>query len=175
MADYTFQSLIRTIPNYPKKGIQFKDITPLLSDGNGFKQVIDQFVSIAKPLHLTKIAAIDARGFIIGGALANRLSIGFVPIRKKGKLPHRTFSASYALEYGTDCLEIHQDALTANDNVLIVDDLIATGGTAKAAIELIKHTPATITGFACIINLTQLGGNQQIKSLGYSTYSLITY
>src|ERR1043165_469968 len=145
------KSRIRTIPDYPKPGILFRDITTLLGDAQGFRKAVDEMVQPYAGADIDKVAGIDARGFILGGAVAHQLSVGFVPIRKKGKLPWQTFGQDYALEYGYDKLEIHQDAVVKGHRVLIVDDLIATGGTAEAAVKLLQKVGATVVGCTFVI------------------------
>ena len=164
---------IRNIPDFPKKGRLFRDITTLLKEGAGFKEVIDVFYDKYKDKKIEQIVAAEARGFIIGGALAYRLNCGFVPVRKKGKLPAETISATYELEYGTDTLYMHKDAIKPNENALILDDLLATGGTAKAMCDLVKKSGGDIAGIAFMIELTDLKGRDKIKEYDY--FSLIKY
>lgn len=168
---------IRTIPDYPKKGIMFRDITTLLKDPVGFRLVIDNFTQryVQGDLQFDVIAGIEARGFIIGGALSYTLGKGFIPIRKPGKLPGQTINQEYQLEYGTDRMEIHVDAIKRGARVLIVDDLLATGGTAAAAAALIEKLGGTVAEIAFIVNLPDIGGEQKLKNLGYSTYSLTEF
>ncbi len=169
------QSLIRTIPDYPKAGIQFRDITTLLQDAEGYAETIRQLAEIAKHYEVDVVAGIEARGFILGAALANVLKVGFVPIRKAGKLPGKTISQAYALEYGEDQLEIHTDAIKAGGQVLLVDDLIATGGTAEAAIQLIQQLDATVCAAAFVVDLPDLGGMQRLTRLGVQTHRLCAF
>jgi adenine phosphoribosyltransferase len=164
---------IRSIPDFPRTGILFRDITTLLKDKKAFKQAVDALVSKFKGKKIDAVVAVESRGFIFGGALANKLGAGFVPVRKKGKLPWKTYSAEYALEYGVDALEIHQDALNPNDRVLIVDDLLATGGTAKAVTQLVGRLQGKIAGIVFLIELTGLKGREQLK--GYPIHTLIKY
>ncbi len=164
---------IRSIPDFPKKGILFRDITTLLRDGKAFAQVIDAFVERYSGKRIDAVASIEARGFIIGGALACRLGTGTVPIRKKGKLPWDTCEATYDLEYGKDTLEIHKDAFHKGDNVLIADDLLATGGTMSAAINLVEQLGANVIELAFLIELEELKGREKLA--GYSVFSLIEY
>lgn len=164
---------IRDIPDFPKKGIIFKDITPVLKDPILFKKVIDSFAEHYKDKGVTAVAAIESRGFIFGSALALKLAVPFIPIRKKGKLPYKTVSATYALEYGTDTIEMHKDAINADDNVLIFDDLAATGGTAKATIELVEKLGAKVAGIAFVIELSFLNPRQKLA--GYDFFSLIQF
>jgi adenine phosphoribosyltransferase len=166
---------IRTIPDHPKPGILFRDITTLLADARAFRQAVDQLVQPLAGMKIDKVAGIEARGFILGGAVAHQLSAGFVPLRKKGKLPHRTRSVEYALEYGTDCIEMHLDAVLEGERVLLVDDLIATGGTALAAIELLNHACARIVAAAFVIDLPELGGAQRLRDAGVEVSTLITF
>jgi adenine phosphoribosyltransferase len=167
------KSLIRDIPDFPKKGIIFKDITPLLADAKAFSYVTKQFAEIARKKNITKIVGIESRGFIFGCAIANELGLGFVPIRKKNKLPAETHREEYALEYGTDIIEIHKDALHFTDRVMLVDDLLATGGTASAALKLIKKTGADVYSLAFMIELSFLNGRKNLGNV--DTFSLITY
>ena len=164
---------IRNIPDFPKPGIQFKDITTLLGNKNAFKLAVNQIAAKYKNKKIDAVVAVEARGFILGGALAHKLGVSFVPVRKKGKLPWRTHSVTYDLEYGTDTLEMHHDALKANNRVLIVDDLLATGGTVKAVTDLIRQQQAKIIGIAFLIELTDLKGKEKLA--GYPVYSLIKY
>ena len=163
---------IRTIPNFPKKGILFRDITPLLTDHEKFKFCIDHFVTLTHD-KIDFVVSIESRGFIFGSALAYALGAGFVPIRKEGKLPHKTFSTSYDLEYGKANIEIHQDALHQGSTVLIVDDVLATGGTALASIQLAEKLGASILGVYFLIELLDLNGRARLKN--YSTHSLISF
>jgi adenine phosphoribosyltransferase len=170
-----FKSIIREIPNYPKKGINFKDITTLLKDPNAFQEVINVFYEKLKNQKIDKVIGIESRGFIFGAPLAYMLNVGFVPIRKRGKLPGEIISVNYDLEYGTDQIEIHTDALQKGERVILIDDLIATGGTALAAIELINKMEAEIIENFFLIDLTFLGGSQSIKKLGYKVFSICNY
>jgi adenine phosphoribosyltransferase len=166
---------IRTIPDHPKPGILFRDITTLLADPRAFRQAVDELVQPLAGMKIDKIAGIEARGFILGGAVAHQLCAGFVPLRKKGKLPHRTHAVEYDLEYGTDCIEMHLDAVLEGERVLLVDDLIATGGTALAAIELLNHVRAHIVAAAFVIDLPDLGGAQRLRDAGVEVSTLITF
>lgn len=159
----TIKNSIRNIPDYPKPGIQFKDITTALKDPKIFKQIIDLFVKEYKNQQIDYIVGIEARGFIFASALAYMLGCGFIPIRKSGKLPADVLSQEYELEYGTDKIEIHKDALQKGDKVLVIDDLLATGGTIHAAIKLIEQTEAQIIGLAFLIELKELGGRQKLE------------
>ena len=169
------RSAIRTIPDYPKPGIQFRDITTLLGDAAAFRDTIDALVEPWAGKGIGKVVGIEARGFILGGAMAHRLGAGFVPIRKKGKLPHTTVSIAYTLEYGTDEMEIHADALVPGETVLLVDDLIATGGTAEGAVKLLKRLGADVAAASFIIDLPELGGADKIKALGTPVHALMAF
>lgn len=164
---------IRDVPDFPKPGIMFKDITTLLQDGAAFRQAIDALVGLCEGRAIDKVVAIESRGFIFGSVVAERLGVGFVPVRKPGKLPHRTLRASYQLEYGEDALEIHADALARGERALIVDDVIATGGTARAVAELVERTGASVTAFAFLIELTFLPGREALR--GHEVLSLLRY
>lgn len=166
---------IRTIPDYPKPGIQFRDVTTLLGDAAAFRAAIDAMVYPFAGNKIDKVAGIEARGFILGGAVAHQLSVGFVPVRKKGKLPHDTIGESYELEYGIDEVEIHTDAIKDGETILIVDDLIATGGTAEAAIKLLRRAGANIVGASFIIDLPDLGGARRIAAMGVPVTRLVEF
>lgn len=166
---------IRTIPDHPKAGVMFRDITTLLGNARAFRTVVDQMVQPYAGIRIDKVAGIEARGFILGGAVAHQLSIGFIPVRKKGKLPGRTVSQSYELEYGTDTMEIHADALQPGDQVLIVDDLIATGGTALAAVKLIEQLDARVAGASFVVDLPDLGGLARLRALGIQADALCAF
>jgi adenine phosphoribosyltransferase len=167
------KNAIRDIPDFPKKGIIFKDITTLLAQGGLFHQAIDRLASHYSGKNINKIVAVESRGFIFGASLAYKLKAGFVPIRKKGKLPYKTISATYELEYGTDTLEIHEDAIQNNEKVLIVDDLLATGGTLGATIELVKKLGGKTIGAAFLIELAFLKGREKVKDI--DIFSLVKY
>lgn len=167
--------LVRTIPDYPKPGIMFRDVTTLLGDAQGFKATIAQMAEPFRTLPVDAVAGIEARGFILGGAVADRLGCGFIPIRKKGKLPWKTIGQEYSLEYGVDVIEIHEDAIRKGERILIVDDLIATGGTAEAAVKLISRTGGTIVGATFIVDLPELGGAKKLKALGIDSHVLMTF
>jgi adenine phosphoribosyltransferase len=169
------KDIIRTIPDHPKPGIMFRDITTLLGDPRAFRTAVDQMVQPYAGIRIDKVAGIEARGFILGGAVAHQLSVGFVPIRKKGKLPWKTVSQDYQLEYGTDTMEAHADAFQPGENVLIVDDLIATGGTAFAAVKLIETLGAHAAGATFVIDLPDLGGLQKLRALGIPADALCTF
>jgi len=166
---------IRTIPNYPKEGVMFRDITTLWQDAAGLRTAIDQLVWPYAGVRIDKVAGIEARGFVLGGAIAHQLSVGFVPVRKKGKLPYNTIGEEYELEYGTDEVEIHEDAISEGENILIVDDLIATGGTAEAAIKLIRRAKGTIVGAAFVIDLPDIGGRKRIEDMGVNVRTLCEF
>jgi adenine phosphoribosyltransferase len=169
------KSKIRTVPHYPKQGIQFRDITTLLKDPVGFRATIDELAQRYKDVKLDKIAGIEARGFIFGAALAYALGKGFVPIRKKGKLPAETIGHDYALEYGTDRIEIHTDAIEKGEMVLLVDDLIATGGTAEAACTLIEKMGGKIIECCFIIDLPDIGGHARLEKHGHKVFALCEF
>jgi adenine phosphoribosyltransferase len=171
----SLKNAIRSIPDYPKPGIMFRDITTLLADPRAFRRAIDELVQPWSGSKIDKIAGIEARGFILGGAVAHQLSAGFVPIRKKGKLPHETVSISYSLEYGDDEMEIHADALVEGEKVILVDDLIATGGTAEAAVKLLKKLGADVIAACFVIDLPDLGGAKKIEALDVPVRSLIAF
>lgn len=173
--DDTLRSSIRNIPDYPKPGVMFRDITTLLGDARAFRRAIDELVHPYAGSKIDKIAGIEARGFILGGAIAHQLSAGFVPIRKKGKLPHDTVRIAYSLEYGLDEMEMHKDAVTPGDKVILVDDLIATGGTAEAAAKLLRHMGADIVAACFIIDLPDLGGRKKLEALDVPVRTLIGY
>lgn len=169
------KALVRTIPDYPKPGIMFRDVTTLFADAQGFKAAIAQLAEPFRTLPVDAVAGIEARGFILGGAVADRLGCGFVPVRKKGKLPWKTISQTYDLEYGTDTVEIHADAIARGARILIVDDLIATGGTAEAAIKLIRQSGGEIVGAAFVIDLPDLGGVKRLEAHGVASHRLMAF
>ncbi len=169
------KTVIRSIPDFPKPGILYRDITTLLTDARGFRRAVDELVQPLAGAKIDKVAGIEARGFILGGAIAHQLSVGFVPIRKKGKLPHKTISQSYELEYGTDEIEIHFDAIEAGERVLLVDDLIATGGTAMAAIALLERAGAEIVLCTFVVDLPDLGGADKLRAAGKQVTSLVQF
>lgn len=168
-----FKSYIRDIPDFPKPGIIFKDITPLLGDPAAFAAMIDVFAEKYKDSGITKICGIESRGFIFGAALAVKMKVGFVPIRKAGKLPYKVVKREYSLEYGTDTIEIHQDAVARGEKVLLIDDLIATGGTAEAAVALLGDVGAEVAGIAFAIELAFLDGRKKFDQ--QKVFSLLTY
>lgn len=164
---------IRDIPDFPKEGIVFKDISTLLKNPEAFKKTIDALAAEFKQSKIEYVVGVEARGFILGAALAYKLEVGFIPVRKKGKLPYKTNSVTYQLEYGTDTLEIHEDALPANARVLVVDDLLATGGTVKAVIDLLKLQRADIVSLVFLVELEFLKGKEKLKDL--PIFSLIQF
>jgi adenine phosphoribosyltransferase len=170
-----FKSVIRTIPDYPKPGIMFRDVTTLLGNARAFRTTVDQLVQPYAGMQIDKVAGIEARGFILAGAVAHQLSVGFVPVRKKGKLPWKTIAQTYDLEYGTDTVEIHEDAVQKGENVLLVDDLIATGGTAEAAIKLIEKAGGHVVGCSFIIDLPELKGRRRLEKMGKKVLSLVEF
>jgi adenine phosphoribosyltransferase len=170
-----FTQVIRTIPDYPKPGIMFRDITTLLGNARAFRRAVDEMVQPYAGVKIDKVAGIEARGFILGGAVAHQLCRGFIPVRKKGKLPHTVIGEDYDLEYGTDRVEIHSDAVAKGDHVMVVDDLIATGGTAFAAIKLLERAGATVVGCSFVIDLPELGGAEKIRVLGKEVQTLVAF
>ena len=169
------KTAVRTIPDYPKPGIMFRDITTLLADARAFRRAIDELVQPLAGAKIDKVAGIEARGFILGGAIAHQLSVGFIPIRKKGKLPYETIGESYELEYGVDEVEIHVDAIGEGDRVLLVDDLIATGGTAMAAIKLLERAGGEIVLCSFVVDLPDLGGADKLRAMGKEVVSLMAF
>ena len=168
-------AIIRTIPDYPQPGIMFRDITTLLGDARAFRRAVDELVQPFAGMKIDKVAGIEARGFILGGAVAHQLSAGFVPLRKKGKLPHRTRAVEYALEYGSDSMEMHLDALKPGEKVMLVDDLIATGGTAMAAVQLLQAAGAEIMAAAFVVDLPELGGAERLRVAGVPVSTLVAF
>ncbi|ABS63860.1 adenine phosphoribosyltransferase [Parvibaculum lavamentivorans DS-1] len=169
------KDFIRTIPDYPKPGILFRDITTLLSDPEGFRGAVDALVSLHKGAKFDVVAGIEARGFILGGAVAHQLGLGFIPVRKKGKLPFTTIGQEYDLEYGTDMVEIHTDAVKPDQRVLLIDDLIATGGTAEAAVKLIARAGGNVLASSFVIELPELGGRARLEALDIEVLSLCSF
>jgi adenine phosphoribosyltransferase len=168
-------SAIRTIPDYPKPGIMFRDITTLLGDARAFRRAVDELVQPWAGTKIDKVAGMEARGFILGGAVAHQLSAGFVPVRKKGKLPHTTVRIAYSLEYGVDEMEVHEDAVVKGERVILVDDLIATGGTAEGAIKLLQQVGADVVAACFVIDLPDLGGARKIEALGVPVRKLVSF
>ena len=166
---------IRTIADHPKPGILFRDITTLLGDPTAFGAAVDALVAPYREGPVAKVAGIEARGFILGGAVAHRLGAGFVPVRKRGKLPHETVRIAYALEYGSDEIEVHRDAVAPGERVLLVDDLIATGGTAVAAVELLRSIGAEVVAAAFVIDLPDLGGAARLRDMGLPVQTLVAF
>jgi adenine phosphoribosyltransferase len=171
----TLVNSIRTIADYPKPGILFRDITTMLGDARAFRRAVDELVHPYAGQRIDKIAGIEARGFILGGAIAHQLSAGFVPIRKKGKLPHDTVRIAYSLEYGVDEMEMHRDAIIPGEKVILVDDLIATGGTAEAATKLLQQMGANVVAACFVIDLPDLGGRARIEALGVPVRTLVEF
>ncbi len=169
------RSAIRTIPDYPKPGIKFRDITTLLGNARAFRRTVDELVNPWAGSKIDKVAGIEARGFILGGAVAHQVSAGFVPIRKKGKLPYETVRIAYSLEYGIDEMEMHKDAVNEGDRVVLVDDLIATGGTAEAAVKLLRNMGAEILAACFVIDLPDLGGAAKLRALGVPVRTLMSF
>jgi adenine phosphoribosyltransferase len=173
--EYDLKSAIRTIPDYPKPGIKFRDITTLLGDARAFRRAVDELVQPWAGSKIDKVAGIEARGFILGGAVAHQVSAGFVPIRKKGKLPHTTVRIAYSLEYGLDEMEMHEDAVERGERVILVDDLIATGGTAEGAVKLLRNMGAQVLAACFIIDLPELGGADKLRRLDVPVRTLISF
>ena len=169
------KSRIRTIPDHPKPGIQFRDITTLLQDPVGLRISVEGLVKPFQGEKIDKVVAIEARGFILGGAVALALGVGFVPVRKPGKLPHETIGQNYELEYGTDRIEMHTDAIAPGERVLLIDDLIATGGTAEAAIHVIEQAGGQLVGVGVVIDLPEVGGRKRIEALGHELVALCAF
>lgn len=170
--DVDIKAYIRTISDYPKPGVEFRDITTLMNDPVGFREAVDAMVKVHDADKIDHVAGIEARGFILGGAMAHQLSAGFVPIRKKGKLPGETLEEDYALEYGTDTVELHVDAIEPGEKVLLVDDLLATGGTAEAAIRLLERAGAEVVACSFVVDLPDLGGRAKLEALGKEVLTL---
>jgi adenine phosphoribosyltransferase len=166
---------IRTIQDYPKPGVMFRDITTLLGNARAFRRVVDELVEPWTTSKVDCVAGIEARGFILGGAVAHQLAAGFVPVRKKGKLPHSTVRVAYSLEYGLDEMEMHEDAVSRGERIILVDDLIATGGTAEAAVKLLRKLGAEILGACFVINLPDLGGSRKLEALDVPVRTLVTF
>lgn len=173
--EFDLRASIRNIPDYPKPGIMFRDITTLLGNARAFRRAVDELVQPWAGSKIDKVAGIEARGFILGGAVAHQVSAGFIPIRKKGKLPHKRVSIAYSLEYGLDEMEMHEDAVVKGEKVVLVDDLIATGGTAEGAVKLLKQQGADVLAACFIIDLPELGGADKIRKLGVPVRTLIAF
>ena len=169
------EDYIRTIVDFPHEGIMFRDVTTLFADARGFRIAIDQLLHPYAGQPIDKVAGLEARGFILGGAVAHQLSVGFVPIRKKGKLPGTTIEQAYQLEYGEAVMEVHDDAIAAGERVLIVDDLLATGGTAEAGIKLVERLGGVVVGCAFVIDLPDLGGRKRLETLGMDVHALCAF
>ncbi|VAV93255.1 Adenine phosphoribosyltransferase [hydrothermal vent metagenome] len=172
---FDIKRYIRTIPDYPKKGVQFRDITTLMSDPHGFRASIDELMWPFLAMDIDFVVGIEARGFILGGAVAHELGRGFIPIRKKGKLPFKTIGKDYSLEYGVDRVEIHSDAIKPGDKILLIDDLIATGGTAVAAADLLDESGAEIVAAAFIVDLPDLGGAKKLRAKNVKVHTLVEF
>jgi len=173
--EHDLKESIRSIPDYPKPGIVFRDITTLLGDARAFRRAVDELVQPWAGMKIDKVAGIEARGFILGGAVAHQVSAGFVPIRKKGKLPHKRVSIAYSLEYGLDEMEMHEDAVEKGDRVILVDDLIATGGTAEGAVKLLRRLDADVLAACFIIDLPDLGGADKLRKHDVPVRTLIAF
>ena len=173
--EHDLKDSVRSIPDYPKPGIIFRDITTLLGDARSFRRAVDELVQPWAGMKIDKVAGIEARGFILGGAVAHQVSAGFVPIRKKGKLPHKRVSIAYSLEYGLDEMEMHEDAVEKGDRVILVDDLIATGGTAEGAVKLLRQMGAEVMAACFIIDLPDLGGADKLRKLDVPVRTLIAF
>lgn len=171
----TVKDYIRTIVDFPHEGILFRDVTTLFADPRGFRMCVDQLLAPYAGLRIDKVAGLEARGFILGGAVAHQLSTGFIPIRKKGKLPGATISESYKLEYGEATVEVHDDAIQPGETVLLVDDLLATGGTAEAGIKLIERLGGKVAGCAFVVDLPDLGGRKRLEDMGMEVYALCAF
>jgi adenine phosphoribosyltransferase len=169
------RAAIRTIPDYPKPGIMFRDITTLLGDARAFRRAVDELVQPWAGMKIDKVAGIEARGFILGGAVAHQVSAGFIPIRKKGKLPHKRVTSAYSLEYGLDEMEVHEDAVEKGERVILVDDLIATGGTAEGAVRLLRQLGANVLAACFVIDLPELGGADKLRKLDVPVRTLISF
>ena len=171
----TVRDYIRTIVDVPHEGILFRDVTTLFADPRGFRMCVDQLLAPYVGVRIDKVVGLEARGFILGGAVAHQLSTGFVPIRKKGKLPGQTISQSYTLEYGEAVVEVHEDAMQPGEKVLLVDDLLATGGTAEAGIRLIERLGAEVVGCAFVVDLPDLGGRKKLEAMGMDVHALCAF
>jgi adenine phosphoribosyltransferase len=173
--DDDLRNSIRNIPDYPKPGIMFRDITTLLGNARAFRRAVDELVQPWAGMKIDKVAGMEARGFILGGAVAHQVSAGFIPIRKKGKLPHKRVSIAYSLEYGLDEMEMHEDAVSKGERVILVDDLIATGGTAEGAVKLLRQMGAEVLAACFVIDLPELGGAAKLRAMGVPVRTLISF
>jgi len=173
--EHDLKAAIRNIPDYPKPGIMFRDITTMLGNARAFRRAVDELVQPWAGMKIDKVAGIEARGFILGGAVAHQVSAGFVPIRKKGKLPHKRVSIAYSLEYGLDEMEMHEDAVEKGERVILVDDLIATGGTAEGAVKLLRQMGAEVLAACFIIDLPELGGADKLRRLEVPVRTLVSF
>jgi adenine phosphoribosyltransferase len=173
--EHDLRAAIRSIPDYPKPGIMFRDITTLLGDARAFRRAVDELVQPWAGGKIDKVAGIEARGFILGGAVAHQVSAGFVPIRKKGKLPYKRVTIGYSLEYGIDEMEMHEDAVAKGERVILVDDLVATGGTAEAAVKLLRQLGATVLAACFVIDLPELGGADKLRKLDVPVRTLVSF
>src|SRR5438067_13899839 len=173
--EYDLKASVRTIPDYPKPGILFRDITTLLGDARAFRRAVDELVHPWAGNKIDKVAGIEARGFILGGAVAHQVSAGFVPIRKKGKLPYKRVTIGYSLEYGIDEMEMHEDAVSKGERVILVDDLIATGGTAEGAVKLLRNMGAEVLAACFIVDLPELGGADKLRRLDVPVRTLVSF
>ena len=171
----TVKDYIRTIVDFPHEGILFRDVTTLFADPRGFRMCVDQLLAPYAGMRIDQVAGLEARGFILGGAVAHQLSTGFVPIRKKGKLPGQTISQAYKLEYGEAVVEVHDDAMQPGEKILLVDDLLATGGTAEAGIRLIERLGAEVVGCAFVVDLPDLGGRRKLEAMGMDVHALCEF
>jgi adenine phosphoribosyltransferase len=169
------ETLIRTIIDYPRKGVFFRDVTPLLEDASGLQATIEQMIAPLAELKITKVAGIEARGFVLGGAIAHRLGVGFVPIRKKGKLPFDVLSQDYDLEYGSDTLEMHIDSISPGEHIVIIDDLLATGGTVEAAINLVQRSGGEVVACSFVVDLPELGGREKLLANAIQVFCLCEF
>jgi adenine phosphoribosyltransferase len=173
--DADLRNAIRNIPDYPKPGIMFRDITTLLGNARAFRRAVDELVQPWAGMKIDKVAGMEARGFILGGAVAHQVSAGFIPIRKKGKLPHKRVSIAYSLEYGLDEMEMHEDAVSKGERVILVDDLIATGGTAEGAVKLLRQMGAEVLAACFVIDLPELGGAAKLRAMDVPVRTLISF
>jgi adenine phosphoribosyltransferase len=173
--DDDLRNAIRNIPDYPKPGIMFRDITTLLGNARAFRRAVDELVQPWAGMKIDKVAGMEARGFILGGAVAHQVSAGFIPIRKKGKLPHKRVTIAYSLEYGLDEMEMHEDAVTKGERVILVDDLIATGGTAEGAVKLLRQMGADVLAACFVIDLPELGGAAKLRAMDVPVRTLISF